>query len=289
MMAISNQFGGVSPEQPTAPVKGSYTVTPSISNSLNEKGMLSEDALLRTLYDAGFTDPKALSQAYAIARTESNGRPAAFNPNRDTGDRSAGMFQINMLGGLGKDRDAKFKRFVKGYETESDLFNPLVSARAAAYMTGQKKGNNKWGSWSRDLTSDRYAAALPSTNAMEKTIAGFQTADKGMDYLTSKKTFFDSPAAAKEGYVAPSEVNLHSGTYQIPKKYRTDPETTGNVGSETKSLGGGYISPKIVPINDSTPISTGNEVENMSLGKISSIGKQFAPVFSGAAIKTRIF
>jgi hypothetical protein len=40
-------------------------------------------------------------------------RPMAYNGNRNTGDSSYGIFQINMLGKLGIDRKEKFESKVK--------------------------------------------------------------------------------------------------------------------------------------------------------------------------------
>lgn len=214
--------------------------------------------LLRTLYDAGFTNPQSLSQAYAIAKTESNGRSAAFNPNRDTGDRSLGMFQLNMLGDLGTNRNAKFKQYVPGYKTETDLFNPLVNARAAAYMTQQKKGNNDWSSWAKDLTSQRYKSFLPTNTAVKQQIGGFQKADAGMDFLKSRKTYFDTGAAAKEGYIAPSVATPYGGSYKIPGSYRSDPDTANPNQKFTRQMGAGAVGKITGPSGNRQASSTGS-------------------------------
>lgn len=194
--------------------------------------------LLRVLYDAGFTNPQSLSQAYAIAKTESNGRSAAFNPNRETGDRSLGMFQLNMLGDLGTDRNAKFQKYVKGYNNETDLFNPLVNARAAAYMTQQKKGNNNWSSWAKDLTSQRYQSFLPSITAVNNSIAGFEKANQGMDFLKSRRTAFNNAA---EAVGMPKLQNPYGGSYKIPGSYRSDPDTVNPTQKFTSSRGIGSV------------------------------------------------
>lgn len=102
--------------------------------------------LLDTLRSAGFKG-EDLREAWAVAMRESGGNPTAHNPDRSTGDNSYGMFQINMLGQMGKDRDKKFKQYVDGYTGPDSLFDPLVNARAAAYMT--QKGKN-WYHWDID-------------------------------------------------------------------------------------------------------------------------------------------
>ena len=52
---------------------------------------------------------KDLKEAWAIAKKESNGRPLAFNGNVETGDKSYGIFQINMIENLGPARRDKFE------------------------------------------------------------------------------------------------------------------------------------------------------------------------------------
>jgi hypothetical protein len=86
----------------------------------------------------GFED-KALKQAWAIAMKESTGRPKSHNGNTNTGDNSYGLFQINMIGGLGEDRREKFD-----LKQNSDLWNPVLNAQIAHHMSG---GGEDWGSW----------------------------------------------------------------------------------------------------------------------------------------------
>jgi hypothetical protein len=82
---------------------------------------------------------KDLVVAWAIAKKESNGRPLAFNGNHKTGDSSYGMFQINMIDGLGPDRREKFD-----LDHNADLFNPVKNAEIAYYMS---RGGDDWSSW----------------------------------------------------------------------------------------------------------------------------------------------
>jgi hypothetical protein len=49
------------------------------------------------------------------------------------------MFQINMIGELGKDRREKF-----GLENNAELLNPVVNAKIAYYMS---RGGKDWSSW----------------------------------------------------------------------------------------------------------------------------------------------
>ena len=90
------------------------------------------------LREAGFQG-KALKEAWAIAMRESTGRPYAHNGNRNTGDNSYGLFQINMIGSLGPDRREKF-----GISNNEELFDPLTNAKAAYYMSAHGKD---WSAW----------------------------------------------------------------------------------------------------------------------------------------------
>jgi hypothetical protein len=82
---------------------------------------------------------KALREAWAIAMKESTGRPKSHNGNSNTGDNSYGLFQINMIGGLGEDRREKFD-----LKQNSDLWNPVLNAQIAYHMSN---GGADWGSW----------------------------------------------------------------------------------------------------------------------------------------------
>jgi hypothetical protein len=98
--------------------------------------------LIEVLTAAGF-EGKALKTAWAVVMRESRGRPVAHNKNANTGDNSYGLFQINMIGGLGVDRLAKFQDKI-GIVKVTDLFDPVANAKAAYYMTA---GGKDWGSW----------------------------------------------------------------------------------------------------------------------------------------------
>jgi hypothetical protein len=63
--------------------------------------------------------------AVAIAWAESGGNAMAHNNNASTGDDSYGLWQINMLGGMGPRRRALF-----GIKENDDLFDPRTNANA---------------------------------------------------------------------------------------------------------------------------------------------------------------
>jgi hypothetical protein len=100
--------------------------------------MLTDRELLQLLKAVGF-EGQALKMAWAVAKKESNGRPMAYNGNRNTGDSSYGIFQINMLGNLGVDRKEKFE-----LRSNVLLFDPVINAEITYYMTD---GGKDWSSW----------------------------------------------------------------------------------------------------------------------------------------------
>lgn len=89
----------------------------------------------------------------AIALAESGGRAQAFNP---TGlDKSYGLFQVNMYGGLGP---ARMKQF--GLKEEKELFDPETNVRAAKGILGSQG----LGAWSV-YKSGKYKEFLPQAQA----------------------------------------------------------------------------------------------------------------------------
>ena len=97
-----------------------------------------DEELAKMLSTIGF-EGRALKVAWAVVKKESNGRPLAFNGNVKTGDNSYGIFQINMIGGLGVARRDKYE-----LNSNKDLFDPVVNAKIAYLMSNE--GSN-WSSW----------------------------------------------------------------------------------------------------------------------------------------------
>ena len=103
-----------------------------------QKTAFTDEELVKMLRAVGF-EGKALKVAWAVVKKESNGRPLAFNGNVKTGDNSYGIFQINMIGGLGVARRDKFD-----LDSNKDLFDPVVNAQIAYYMSNE---GSDWSSW----------------------------------------------------------------------------------------------------------------------------------------------
>ena len=104
--------------------------------------MLAPEDLKDLLWAVGF-EGNALKTAWAVANIESNGRPMALNDNIKTGDKSYGIFQINMLGELGVARLDKFNLV-----SNKELFDPVTNAEITYYMT---KGGKDWSAWSNSI------------------------------------------------------------------------------------------------------------------------------------------
>jgi hypothetical protein len=98
---------------------------------------LNAQQIASLLQQQGFAKDKIPTMT-AISLAESGGRTQAFNPNAQTGDRSYGLFQVNMHGGLGP---ARMKQF--GLKSEKDLFNPETNVKAAKQILASQ-GLGAW-------------------------------------------------------------------------------------------------------------------------------------------------
>lgn len=125
--------------QPKTEVQLKKETLEKYSNTVYKPSQMLSDIELKELLVAVGFEGKALKTAWAIAKSESNGRPLAYNGNRNTGDSSYGIFQINMLGKLGVDRKEKF-----GLKSNESLFDPTKNAEIAYYMTN---GGEDWSAW----------------------------------------------------------------------------------------------------------------------------------------------
>lgn len=91
-------------------------------------GQISKRKLAELLLQGGFTEQQVPAML-EIAKRESSLNPLALNPNADTGDLSYGLFQINMLGGMGPER-----RKALGLKSNEELYDPATNVRAAKYI-----------------------------------------------------------------------------------------------------------------------------------------------------------
>lgn len=114
-------------------------------------------SLVDILRKAGFRGD-ALKMAYAIAMAESGGRARAHNPNAATGDNSYGLFQINMLGGMGPERRARY-----GLSSNEDLYDPLTNAIVAFKMSNGGKNWTPWSTYNHGQYKEYYGGSQGAT------------------------------------------------------------------------------------------------------------------------------
>jgi len=125
--------------------------------------------LMSILKQAGFKGD-GLKMAYAIAMAESGGNARAHNGNAGTGDNSYGLFQINMLGGMGPERRRQY-----GLSSNDALFDPLTNARVAYKMSN---GGKNWGPWST-YGNGAYQKYYGGSSATVKNSGGSSSASSG--------------------------------------------------------------------------------------------------------------
>ena len=100
-------------------------------------GALGPEQLVDLALQSGFT-PELAPVMAAIALAESGGRTNAHNPNRSTGDNSYGLWQINMIDNLGRERRRSY-----GLKKDEDLWDPATNVRAAKKVH-DSQGLNAW-------------------------------------------------------------------------------------------------------------------------------------------------
>lgn len=142
-ISANNQLlmGGVGGSESVSSMSVSGTTassTPQTAGTVPAGAMDPRD-VARILYKRGFRG-KDIVNMLAIAGRESRWMPGAFNGNRSTGDKSYGLFQINMIDNLGPARRKTF-----GISKDEDLFDPRTNIKAARLLFGD--GNYApWGS-----------------------------------------------------------------------------------------------------------------------------------------------
>ena len=104
--------------------------------------------------DAGFNREQAKIMA-AIAMGESSGNANAFNGDASTGDKSYGLWQINMLDAMGPERRKKW-----GLSSNEELFDPMTNARAAKSLFDGRGNFNDWSVYTSGKWKEHYDPVL---------------------------------------------------------------------------------------------------------------------------------
>lgn len=123
-------------------------------------GILSKENIARAALQAGAT-PQEAALLTAIAMPESAGNPYAHNTKGR--DNSYGLWQINMLGGMGPERVRQF-----GLSSYNDLFDPVTNAKAALDLLRSKRGAKHWSTYLSGRYKPYYSTAANVVNALMK-------------------------------------------------------------------------------------------------------------------------
>ena len=132
---------------------------------------LSPEQIAQAAHDAGFRG-NDLTTAVAVALAESSGDPRAHNPVPP--DDSYGLWQINMIGGLGPDRRDQFD-----LDSNRELFDPETNAQAAFAISGKGDSFQPW----TTFTSGAYKSHLDEAR---KGVHALRDNDKDGDKNDSK-------------------------------------------------------------------------------------------------------
>jgi len=149
--------------------------TPYMGSGNYSKNALDDNSLRSTLTNAGFSG-QGLENAMKIARAESGGRPGAYNGVGP--DNSYGLFQINMIGDLGKKRNENYLRDYAsiGYTGPESLYDPAINSKIAYAISNE---GTKWGTaWVNSAKkvgvgggTTGYGAAMPAALTTTESIA----------------------------------------------------------------------------------------------------------------------
>jgi hypothetical protein len=121
---------------------------------------LSPAQIAEYAHDAGFRG-QDLTVAVAVAMAESGGDPKAHNSVPP--DDSYGLWQINMLGGLGPDRRRQFD-----LDSNRELFDPKENAQAAWEISGKGDSFQPWTTYTSGAYKKYLDDARRGIRAMEK-------------------------------------------------------------------------------------------------------------------------
>jgi hypothetical protein len=122
---------------------------------------LNADQIAQHAYRAGFRG-EALTTAVAVALAESGGNAHAHNGRPP--DNSYGLWQVNMLGGMGPERRHQFH-----LHSNDQLFDPDTNAKAAYAISSHGKSFRPWstytnGAYRKHLAEARKAAHKASAD-----------------------------------------------------------------------------------------------------------------------------
>jgi hypothetical protein len=174
---------------------------------------------------AGGTDEEARTLA-AISQAESAGNPRSHNTKGR--DNSYGLWQINMLGGMGPERRRKF-----GLKSNEDLFNPATNARVALAMHRGARGYRDWSTYTSGAYKKYLGGARSSVAKNLHPIAG-DLSDFNDFVAAVEKKHSSTPSSGPVAHTPSSQPFPHDKNYALstmtPGKRRPDEFITGGPG-----------------------------------------------------------
>lgn len=169
-------------------------------------GTISQQQAFELAKNAGFSDEEAKTMA-AIAVAESGLNASAFNGNASTGDKSYGLWQINMLGRLGPERRAQL-----GIQSDEQLFDPATNARAA-FQIYKQQGFEAWSVYKSGKYRQYMNGSQAGTGVASEGVSGVAPASSSpmgglVDYLSglSKKVTMNLDTQPVQTTTPPTQV-----------------------------------------------------------------------------------
>lgn len=165
---IWNGRGGKGHETHLHVAFGSKEWKEAFTQAIGGKSSTNANNVAELLKQVGFP-ASAIPTMVAIAKAESGLDPNAYNGNAKTGDKSYGLFQINMLNKLGPAR-----RKSMGLTSNEQLYDPETNARAALQLYNQS-GFRPWSTYKRGEHKKflgQSGSALTSNNSSRYTTSG---------------------------------------------------------------------------------------------------------------------
>lgn len=175
-------------------------------------GPMTGEQIAKMAYKHGFRG-EGLVLAVAISKRESNWNPAAFNGNSNTGDKSYGLFQINMIGDLGPARRAEY-----GLSSNEELFNPDTNMEAAFKLSSNGSDFHHWGGYKG--MADNYNTDMSGARQIVQSLNLGDAAFAATDVVPSSARS-SSPVAIRTGFGTTSPLNVNV-TIQSTGNYAYD-------------------------------------------------------------------
>lgn len=147
---------------------------------------LSEGQAAELLRRAGVPEEK-IPVMVNIAKRESSLRPGAHNLNRNTGDDSYGLWQINMIDepdyALGQERLRQFADI--GVHRKEDLKDPWKNAQAAARIL-KGSGLSAWSTYDAAANDPKPVALQGSLDGVLAAASGLNKAAEGLPVASDR-------------------------------------------------------------------------------------------------------